>query len=325
MIRAALVGIGWWGRNLLGAAHASERLRFVHGVTLEPDGVRELAAAHGLRLSTSLDAALADPEVQAVVLATPHSLHREQIERAAAAGKPVLCEKPLALTRADALRAVGACERAGVVLGVGQNKRYWPSMQALDALVRSGELGRVMHVEAHYSNENSGLHFSAWRELPSESPAGGLTGTGIHLLDAFARSIGAAVRVDARTSVFRSGPDPRDTLSVALEFEGGISGHLGAVRASPFYWRFHVFGDEASVEALGETGLVVRRKGNRVERRELQPVDSLRAELEAFADAVEGRGPYLFTRQQMIDTIAMFEAIARSVERGAPVRIAELG
>lgn len=325
MIRAGLVGIGWWGRNLLEAARDSERLRFVHGVTLEPDAVRDLAVRHGVRLSTSLDAALTDPEVQALVLATPHSLHREQIERVAAAGKPVFCEKPLALTRADALRAVAACERAGVVLGVGQNKRFWPSMQALDAVVQSGELGRVLHVEAHYSNENSGLHFSAWRERPAESPAGGLTGTGIHLLDAFARSIGAAARVDARTSVFRSGPDPRDTLSVTLEFEGGASGYMGAVRASPLYWRFHVFGDEASVEAIGETALVIRRRGDRVERRELPRVDSLRAELEAFADAVEGGGPYLFTHKQMIDTIGMFEAIVRSVERGAPVRIAELG
>jgi predicted dehydrogenase len=319
MVRAAIVGLGWWGRNLLAAVQGkSDKLRFVHGVSKELDAAVPLAEAHGFSLSDDLEYALADPQVEAVVLATPHSLHASQIVRAAEAGKPVFCEKPLALARADAERAVAACARAGVAIGVGQNKRFWPSMAELRRVVASGALGRVMHIEGHYSNENSGLHFSAWRDSPSESPGGGMTGTGIHLLDAFVSLAGPVAEASAQLACFRSGHDPRDTVSALLRFANGMSGSLAAVRASPFYWRVHVFGDEASAEALGETEVVIRWRAGRVERREFPRVDSLRAELEAFADAVAGRAPYPIAPREMVDTIAAFEAVIRSLETGRP-------
>ena len=170
MVNAAIIGLGWWGKNLVDAVQGkSERLRFVHGVSKEPEAVREYAAAKGFRLSTDLSDAIADPAVQAVVLATPHSLHADQIVAVANAGKHVFCEKPLALKGADAARAVDACRRAGVVLGVGQNKRFWPCMVELRRVVASGELGQLMHVEGHYSNEHSSKFFSA--AIPHAPPS----------------------------------------------------------------------------------------------------------------------------------------------------------
>jgi predicted dehydrogenase len=141
MLNAAIIGLGWWGKNLVNAVqNKSERIRFVHGVSKEPESVCEFASTHGFRLSIELEEALADPQVQAVVLATPHSLHADQIVRVAGAGKPVFCEKPLSLTRADAERAVAATQRAGVPVGVGLNKRFWPSTRVLVKVVRSGLL-----------------------------------------------------------------------------------------------------------------------------------------------------------------------------------------
>src|ERR1700710_461044 len=103
MVDAAIIGLGWWGKNILKAVQGrSSKLRFVHGVSKEIDQAVPLAEQHGFKLSSELDAALEDPGVQAVVLATPHSLHAEHIVRVAAAGKPVFCEKPLSLKRADA-------------------------------------------------------------------------------------------------------------------------------------------------------------------------------------------------------------------------------
>ncbi|MBI4195560.1 MAG: Gfo/Idh/MocA family oxidoreductase [Betaproteobacteria bacterium] len=325
MLNAAIIGLGWWGKNLVDAIQdKSERIRFVHGVTKEPDVARELAARHGFRLSTELPAALADPQVQAVVLATPHSLHADQIVQVAAAGKPVFCEKPLALRRADAARAIAACERAGVPIGVGQNKRFWPSMRELVRVVQSGVLGRVLHIEGHYSNENSSRHFSAWRHDPHETPGAGLTGTGIHLLDAFSALAGPAGEVTAQCVATRGGPDPLDTVSALFKFENGLTGILGAVRATPIYWRVHVFGDKGNAEALGETELVLRMTGHKPEHRSFEQIDSLRAELEAFADAATGRSAYPITPRQMVDTIGAFEAIVRSIECGGPVRVSDL-
>lgn len=322
MINAAIIGLGWWGKNLVGAVQGrSEKLRFVHGVSKEIDAALPIAEANGFTLSDDLEQALADRRVQAVVLATPHSLHADQIVRVAQAGKPVFCEKPLALKRADAERAVAACRQANVPLGVGQNKRFWPSMVELRRVVASGVLGRIMHIEGHYSNENSGLHFSAWRDLPSESPGGGMTGTGIHLLDWFVALGGPVSEVSAQVVTHRTGHDPRDAASVVFRFANGLSGYFGLVRASPVYWRVHVFGDEGSAEALGETEIVVRTRGGKIERREFPKIDSLRAEIDAFADAATGRAPYPITPKEMVDTIAAFEAVIRSMETGTPVSI----
>jgi predicted dehydrogenase len=322
MINAAIVGLGWWGKNIVGAVQGkSKKLRFVHGVSKEIDAALPIAEANGFTLSDDLEKALADPKVQAVVLATPHSLHADQIVRVAAAGRPVFCEKPLALKRADAARAIAACGKAGVPIGVGQNKRFWPSMVELRRVAKSGALGTIMHIEGHYSNENSGAHFSAWRALPTESPGGGMTGTGMHLLDAFTSIAGPASEINARVMTLRSGPDPRDTVSVMFRFANNLSGFFGAVRSSPIYWRVHVFGDEGSAEALGETEIVVRTKGGKIERREFEKIDSLRAEFDAFADAIEGRAPYPITPAEMVDTISAFEAIIHSMESGKPVSV----
>ena len=322
MINAAIIGLGWWGKNHLAAAQGkSRKLRFVHGVSKEIDAALPFAEAHGLTLSDDLEHALADPRVEAVVLATPHSLHTDQIVRAAGAGKAVFCEKPFALKRADAVRSVDACAHARVALGVGTNKRFWPSMMELRRVVASGALGRIMLIEGHYSNENSGMHFSAWRDSPDESPGGGMTGTGIHLLDAFVSIAGPVSGVNARLTTHRKGNDPRDTIGVNFEFASGMTGYFGAVRASPIYWRVHVFGDDGSAEALGETQLVLRARGGKTEVRDFPKVDSILAELDAFADAVEGRAPYPITPREIVDVVAAFEAIIQSMQEGKPVSI----
>jgi len=321
MINAAIIGLGWWGKNWVSAVQGkSAKVRFVHGVSKEVDAALPLAETHGFTLSDDLERALADPRVQAVLLATPHSLHTEQIVRVARAGKPVFCEKPLALKRADAERSVDACAQAGTVLGIGTNKRFWPSMAELRRVVASGALGRIMLIEGHYSNENSGMHFSSWRDSPDESPGGGMTGTGIHLLDAFVSVAGPVSEVSARLTTHRPGKDPRDTIGVNFEFASGLTGYFGAVRASPVYWRVHVFGDEGSAEALGETQVVLRSRGGRVEIREFPKVDSLLAEIDAFADAIEGRAPYPVPPKEMVDVVAAFEAITGSMRVGRPVR-----
>jgi predicted dehydrogenase len=268
---------------------------------------------------------LADPEIQAVVLATPHSLHAQQIIAAAKAGKHVFCEKPLALNHADALRAIEACRSHGVTLGLGQNKRFWPSMVKLREIVSSGVLGEVLHLEGHYSNDHSSKFFSDWRSSPSESPAGGLTGTGIHIVDAFVGLVGAAKFVKAQVHSTRVGPDPRDATAVMIEFNSGVQGYFAMVRATPLYWRIHVFGDKASVEALGENEVVVRHAGGRIERFTYPSVDSLRIELDAFAAAIPQEGhkpqPYPISLAEMSNGIALFESIVKSIETRQNVEV----
>ena len=323
MINLAMVGLGRWGQTVLGSIQGkSSRMRIVHGVTKEPELARELAAKHGFRLSTDLKDAIADPEVQAIMLATPHSLHVEQVRMVAAAGKPVWCEKPLALTRVEAERAVAAVSAAGVPLGSGNNKRCFASMRELKRVVESGEIGKVMHIEGHFSNEHSTRVFGGWRDDPAESPGGGMTGAGLHVLDAFVNIAGPVSYVDTRCVTKKAPPDPRDVLAVLVEFAGGATGLLATVRAAPVYWRCAVFGTNGFAEARGEDTLTVGKIGSPTEEKTYAHVDSLRVLIEAFADAIEGKAPFPVRPEQMLDVIGAFEAIITSLEKGAPVKLA---
>ncbi|MGH7047745.1 MAG: Gfo/Idh/MocA family protein [Stellaceae bacterium] len=310
MIDAAIVGLGRWGRTLVASVQGtSERLRFTRGVVRRPEQHRDFANAHALALGTELAAALCDPAIGAVIVATPHSLHCETILAAAAAGKHVFCEKPLCLTRAEAEGAIAACDAARVVLGVGTDKRFVPAVRELLRLAKAGELGRILHLEAHFSNEIAGS-FSAWRFSPGESPAGGLAGTGIHMLDALIALAGPVRRVQALLLSHHPPPDPLDSLSVLLEFASGASGTLAAVRSTPAYMRLHAFGRNASAEVLGRADLVLQKSGAEPDHRRFAPVDSVRANLEAFAEAASSGAPYLIPTSEILATVAAFEAIA---------------
>ena len=323
MINAAIVGLGWWGRNIVNAIQGkSDRLRFVRGVSLEPDTVRPFAVEHGFQLSSAFADVLNDANVQLVVLATPHSLHVNQIVATAEAKKAVFCEKPLAFTRAEAVRAVEACRRAGVPLGLGANKRFWPSMRDLRRVVASGELGQILHIEGHYSNENSGKFFAPWRDSPAEAPGGAMTGTALHVLDAFVSLLGPIRQVHGRFVSTKPPPDPLDTISVLVAFANGSSGVLASMRATPFFWRVHAFGTTGSAEAIGEKEIIVRLRGGQTQRNLFQPVDSLREELELFAGAIDGQSTLPIPTQQMINTVAAFEAVIASLENGMPSTVA---
>src|SRR6185436_18930219 len=123
MINTAIVGMGWWGRTLVESAQGSDQIRFVAGATrtVSPE-VKSFADSHKLRLADGYDALLKDSSIQAVVLCTPHSMHTQQVVAAAQVGKHVFCEKPFALTKDDAEKAVDAARKAGVALGLGYNR-----------------------------------------------------------------------------------------------------------------------------------------------------------------------------------------------------------
>ena len=322
MITLGLIGTGWWGRMLLDSARGSAALRFVHACSRDPARGGAVAADYGLRFSTSVAALLADPEVRGVVIATPHSTHLALICQVAAAGRAVFCEKPLTLTRADAVAAVEACAAAGVPLAVGHNRRFLPPIVAMREMIRVGRLGTLLHVEGHSSNQNSSRNFAPWRHDPAESPAGGMTGTGVHVIDAFTNLVGPARRVVTQFTQAKPPPGALDSLTVMLEFACGISGSLAMVRATPRVWRVHVFGDRANVETVSETELILRESGREPEVIRFAPVDTLRAELEAFAAAAAGGPAYPAPLDQMVANVAAFEAIIASlVAGGAPVAV----
>jgi predicted dehydrogenase len=322
MIEAAIVGLGRWGQSIVEAVQGkSSRLSFVRGISREPELAGDFARRHGFVLATELADALGDPRVNAVFLATPHSLHVEQIIAVAATGRPVWCEKPLALTRAEAARAIAACIKADVPFGLGNNKRCFASMRELKRLVAAGAIGEVLHIEGHFCNEHSTRVKGGWRDDPRESPGGGMTGAGLHVLDAFVNLAGPIATVDGKVFAQKRPPDPRDAAVALVEFVSGATGMLATVRAGPAYWRIHVFGTKGWAEARDETTLTVARLGEAPATQQYPRVDSLAVLLESFAETIETGKPFPVPTSDMLEVVGAFEAIIRSIEEGRPVAV----
>ena len=327
MINVAVIGLGRWGQGIVQAIQGkdgqgnSRRLHVLRGVSLEPRLVADFAREHAFELSRDFDQAIRDPRIDAVILATPHLSHVDQIVAVASLGKPVWCEKPLALTRAQAQRAIDAVRRANVVIGLGNNKRFYPSMLELKRLVTAGEIGEVLHIEGHFTNEHSTNGAGGWRDDPRQSPGAGMTGAGLHVLDSFVNLAGPIARVDARLYTNKAPPDPRDVVAVLTQHRSGATGLMATVRAGPAYWRCHVFGTNGWAEARDETTLTVARMKLQPETRTLAANIGLGDLLEAFAIAIEGTAPFPVSPEQMLDTVSAFEAVIRSVETGVPVDV----
>jgi len=324
MLRAAIYGLGRWGNRLVESVQNSEKIRFVKGISRNPENHREFSQKTGIRIVSSYARVLKDPGIDAVVLATPHSLHHKQIAQAAKAGKHVFVEKPMTLTRKTAEKAVEACRAAGITLGLGFNRRYAPAFVEMMRRIRAGEIGDVLHVEAQQSGP-SGYRLKAgnWRASRTESPAGGMAARGIHTLDSMIHIAGPVSTVYAFSDRRKLPPEVEidDTTSMLLRFANGVTGYLGTVFVTGDIWRVHVFGTGGWIEMRGDTELITRGLEGAPERITLPAVDKERAELEAFADAAAAKQPFMVPPEQAVNEIAVLEAIVASAAKGKPVKI----
>ncbi len=325
MIRCAVVGLGWWGRTIVETLAGSARLTVRAAVDVNPEAA-ETARRLGIAFASDFAQVLGDPGIDAVVLCTPHSQHSRQIRQAAAAGKHVFCEKPLALTRADAEQAIAACNACHVVLGVGHERRFEPPVVALKRLVDAGELGTLLQIEANFSQDRFlALPAGNWRLSEAEAPAGPMTATGIHLLDLAVGFLGPAERVLVKVGQLGSELANGDTFGALVMFRSGANALISAMLATAFDGRFAVYGNRGWVEIRdkahperpqGWTVTTSLRGGDRqtVDR---PPASAVRANLEAFAAAAAGRAPYPYPQREMIETISALEAIVRSARSRA--------
>lgn len=334
MIGAAIVGLGRWGRTLVGAVQGkSTAIRFTAGHTRTRSNAEAFCAEHGIALKDSLDEVLADPNIDAVVFATPHSEHGIQVERAAAAGKPVFMEKPFTLDRNSAARALDAVVRAGVVLGVAYPRRFHPGMRELKARIDDGRLGTIAHCSAE-QNAPAGLFMDpvSWRAAASEAPAGGMTALGVHNLDAIIHLFGRIEEVYA-TSLRRAIQyDAEDTTSVMLQMADGMSANLVCSLVTAVSYRLAVFGAKGCAElvtpeldfrfsASPDAMPAGRHAAAEPEIIQNRGFNALLAELEAFAAAIRGEKPYPITPEEILHGVAAFEAIVQSAAGHRPVRI----
>jgi predicted dehydrogenase len=339
MINAAIVGLGRWGQNLVNSVQGkSDTIRFVAGVLRHPENAREYAERNGLTLHSDLGAVLADPAIDAIVLATPHTVHAEQLRAAIEAGKPVFTEKPFTLSSQDAQEVTRLAAERNVVVGVGYNWRFQPALQEIRAMLDDGRLGKLLHIEGNFCGP-SVYRFGRehWRLKREEGPAGGMTGRGVHVVDAMMYLAGPVDTVYAQSKRLALDYGIDDTTSMLFQFKGGATAYLGTVIATAETWRMQVFGSRGWVEVgdvehlttwqmkvcfVDPDNLNTHQKPQVVA---FPQTSTERAELEAFADAVaEGRALAAPGGDEE-HGVAVMEAILASAETARAVTVGEAG
>lgn len=335
MIKAAIVGLGWWGKTLVEAVQETSRdIRFVAGATrTRTPEVEEFAKAQGFELRAGFDDLIADPQIDAVVLATPTSAHLPQIKAAAAKGKHVFCEKPLALHKADAEEAIAAVREAGVALGVGYNRRFHPTMADLRERIKTGALGTILHFECTMSFPNAlYLKPDAWRANRVEAPCGGLAPLGVHTVDAAIDLFGEVDQVFCMSHRRAVEIDNDDTTSIVFKMKEGMSGTLSTMTATAGNFRLQVYGSKGWIRIDGMTHIAgasseERRTGlfgnvtfhpvkGEPEVWQAEKLDVSRVCLEAFGRAASGGPAYPIPLEEMIHGVAVTEAIVKSAASG---------
>ncbi|MBL7258564.1 Gfo/Idh/MocA family protein [Paractinoplanes lichenicola] len=327
MINAAVVGLGWWGQKIVADLDGSAEIRVVLGVDPSAEARRKIT---GVRTAAAFADALADDEVEAVILCTPHARHAEQIVAAAGAGRHVFCEKPLTTSGAEARDAIAAVEKAGVQLGIGHERRFEPAVQLLRDMCGHGDLGVPLVLEGNFSQDKFlALPADNWRLSATDAPVGPLSATGIHLVDLAIAVFGRPVEVWARLGTLATEFANGDTLTVTLGFEGGRTALITAVLTTPFVGRVAVMGSRGWLEIRDRNHPELPRgwdvtttlRGSEPSTEFYPPHPSVRANLEAFAAAAEGRAAYPVPYGEMLANADTFEAITRSARSGQLERL----
>src|ERR1700745_2515152 len=326
MIKAGVVGLGWWGKTLVESAENSGAIQFVAATTRTTTPEVEAFAKHkGLHLTASYDNMLHHAGVDAVVLATPHSMHATQVMAAAAAGQHGYCEKPFTLTEREAEDAVAAVRKAGVTLAVGYNRRFHPEMTKLREMIRGGELGTILHVEATMTVPNVlFINPSHWRADRSETPLGGLMPMGVHAVAGMIYLCGPIDHCFAQSFRRAATIDADDTTSILFRMKEGMSGYLGTMTTTGPGFSFQVFGSKGWLRLEGVTHVAGASSDERRTRLfgtcKFQPVkgeaktwhaatlDVSRAALEAFAKAASGGAAFPLPYDTMIHGVAGAES-----------------
>jgi len=324
-LRVASVGLGRWG-EMLASKSEDAGMEIVSCFARTPETREAFASTYGARPAGSLDEVLSDPDVEAVLLATPHSTHADLVGEVAAAGKHAFVDKPFTLTVAEGKRAIKAAEFMGVVLQVGHNRRRQPANRRLKEMVEGGELGMPHYAEANLSYPKGLNPRSGWRADPAESPAGGMTGLGVHMADNLNYLLGRPARVAAFSRQIIGVSKLDDATTATLEFESGCLAFLGTSMVIPDIGRTAVWGTEAAAwnELDGERFYF--QPVGEVERSE-QPVetlDTVKDELEEFVGNVRNGTAPETGGPEALEAVVVLEGIVDSAATGTVVDLDEV-
>ena len=341
-LKTALFGVGAWGRVLAKAAAGSGKIDLVCCVGRDPERLAAFARDTAIP-ARDAGTVLADKEIAAVVLALPNELHFEFARRAAAAGKHIYIEKPIANTVADAL-AVAALEAAhGVRIVVGHCARLLSGIRAIRAAIDKGALGKLSQIEANFSNDR-GLRLTPqdWRWYSASAPGGSLSQIGVHQFDTL-RYLGGDIAAVSAGAARHSplGAEVEDQWIVTVHFADGKLGTVISSWTSPGTFSVRSTGADALMfyeidqtrwanpERLHENAtLYLHPRGKGPAGRQplaVPPGNMYRDELELFADSVAGGQQCELSAANGCQAVAaIYAALTSAREGGRAVTLREI-
>lgn len=326
-VRVACIGMGWWSDVLADAIKRSDQLEIVACYTRSGEKREAFARKYGCRAVPSYQAILEDRSIEAVINTTPNNVHLETTRAAAEAGKHVFLDKPIANTIADGRAITDACHKAGVVLALGYQRRKESHFRWVRKRIDDGVFGKLVNAEANISRDRLGkIDLSSWRYTSEGMPGGVMLQIGIHYTDVLEYLMGPIKAVSGRLAQLVLPGDNPDVASLVLEHENGALSTLNASYASASeYYVMNIYGKEASAYYDLHQGLRFLKRG--IDRPTPVPCeknDTIREELDEFADAVRGKGRPEMGGEASTRSLAVLRAGIKSALDGRRVEVAEI-
>jgi predicted dehydrogenase len=324
-MKVACIGMGWWSDVLADAMKRSGKFTVVACYTRSQDKREKFAAKYGCRAAASYDEILSDDTVEAIINTTPNAAHLETTRAAAAAGKHVFLDKPIANTIADARAITQACRKAKVVLALGYQRRRESHFRWIKE--RIGGFGKLVNAEANISRDRLGkIDLASWRYSAEGMPGGVMLQIGIHYTDVLEYLMGPVKAVSGQFVRLVLPGDNPDVASLVLEHENGALSTLNASYASASeYYLMNIYGKEASAYYDMHGGLRwLRRGSDKAEKVHVEKNDPIVDELEEFARAVRGEIQPEMDGERSTTSLAVILAGIRSAKEGRRVELREI-
>jgi predicted dehydrogenase len=326
-VRVACIGMGWWSDVLADAIRRSDKLKIVACYSRSQDKRDAFAAKYECRGAESYATVLSDTSVEAVINTTPNDVHLETTSAAAAAGKHVFLDKPIANTIADARAITDVCRGAGVVLALGYQRRRENHFRWVRREIEAGTFGKLVNAEANISRDRLGkFDVTSWRYTAAGMPGGVMLQIGIHYTDVLTYLMGPVKAVTGQLAQLVLPGDNPDVASLILEHENGALSTLNASYASASeYYLMNIYGKEATAFYDMHVGLRMMKRGSTEVTKIPSPKnDAIVEELEEFAAAVRGKGEPEMNGERATASLAVIRAGVLSARERRRVEIAEI-
>jgi D-xylose 1-dehydrogenase (NADP+, D-xylono-1,5-lactone-forming) len=308
-------------RLIVEAARESDRVDVIAVASRDPARAEAYAREHGIERSYgTYKALLEDPNVEAVYISLPNSMHVEWTLRALEAGKHVLCEKPFSRHPDEVERAFDLAESAERVLSEGFMWRHHPQARRLAQLVSEGAIGTLRVVRAAFSFPLAAVHGAEDARFDPDLDGGSLMDVGCYCLSAIRLLAGEPERLQGQQVLGPTGVDV--CFAATLAFPGDLLGHFDCGFVLPSRAELEVVGEEASLFVtdpfhIRAPGIELRREAG-TERIPVERANSYRLELENVSDAIRGRAPLLLGREDALGQASAIDALYRSASAEVP-------